>query len=187
MEFYIYRNLIYHLSALFNIIFKGLQEFLKGCIIWEDVNSDVFSHFVQFLYTGIYTRSTFLENTNLNNLIILQTESTYYIKPFEQVVNHIQTWILTDKYAINLLKDFVYLFLADNLVRWTISPSAFIPDFKRFVRYIYNIYMIGEQQLQRLVIQFTIYIVKDISSLNDWEILLEVSGFTIDLIEQIII
>ncbi len=186
MEFYIHRGLICHLSAPLNAMLKGSQESLEGCVTWEDVNSDVFSRFAQFLYTGAYTRPALPENASPSTTGTSQTEPTHHTKPLEQVVSHAQTWVLADKYAIDLLKDLAYSFLADDLARWTISPSAFIPDFGRLVRYVYSIRTIGGQQLRRLVAQFAAHVVKDVPSLDDWETLLEVPGFAVDLIEQIV-
>jgi hypothetical protein len=125
-------------------------------------------------------------NAKPSSAVILQTEQTNHTRPLEQVVSHAKTWVLADTYAIDGLKDLAYSFLAHDLARWTISPSASIPDFGRLVRYVYSIRTFGGEHLRRLVAQFTAHVAKDVSSLDGWEGLLEVPGFAAVLIEQLL-
>src|SRR3569833_4284917 len=105
MEFYIHRGLICHLSAPLNDMVKGSQGSLEGCVTWEDIDSDVFSCFAQFLYTGAYTTPAHPEkNVSRSSAVISQTEPTHHTEPLAQIVSHAQTWVLADKYAIDPLK-----------------------------------------------------------------------------------
>jgi hypothetical protein len=55
----------------------------------EEVDSDVFLRFAQFLYTGAYTRLAPREkNAKPSSAVILQTEQTNHTRPLEQVVSH---------------------------------------------------------------------------------------------------
>lgn len=55
-EFSIYSDLMSRLSAELNALVNGgRKESLEGYVACEDIDEDVFSRFVQFVYTGAYT------------------------------------------------------------------------------------------------------------------------------------
>ena len=64
-EFYIHRGFVSRLSTQLNALVNSwVEEPLEGCVTWEDVDTDVFSRFAQFLYTGTYPGFAPAENEN---------------------------------------------------------------------------------------------------------------------------
>jgi len=54
-EFYLTRGLVSQLSKPLNTLINGgMRESREGCVVWEDVEVDIFLRFIQFAYTGSY-------------------------------------------------------------------------------------------------------------------------------------
>ena len=54
-EYFIHRGLVASLSGPLNALVNGgMRESHEGCVIWDDVDEDVFQRFAQFAYTGSY-------------------------------------------------------------------------------------------------------------------------------------
>ncbi|KAH8768422.1 hypothetical protein F5883DRAFT_554555 [Diaporthe sp. PMI_573] len=116
---------------------------------------------------------------------IWQTKQGSRRESFEHVfIGHAGIWILADRYAISPLMDLACSYLVHELSQWTISTSAFVPEFARFVRYVYSRTVPG-CQLRLLLAQFAACAVEDVSGLEGWSALVnETPGFGADLIYQ---
>lgn len=115
-----------------------------------------------------------------------QTKPGPQRKNFETVfVGHAKMWALAAGYSIDPLTDLAYAKLAYELSHWTISESAFIPEFGGLVRYVYSDRMTAGYQLQQLVAEFAACVVEDVCGLEGWSALLnEVPDFAAGLVKQ---
>ncbi|KAI1319110.1 hypothetical protein F5Y16DRAFT_391196 [Xylariaceae sp. FL0255] len=104
--------------------------------------------------------------------------------PMEHLICHIQMWIIADKYAVDSLMGKASSELAIGLADWLISPSAFVPQFEKLVRYIYT-NTVGQCQLREIVASFAACVIADVFALEGWKALLEnTPGFMMDLIRH---
>ena len=116
---------------------------------------------------------------------IWQTKQASPRESFEHVfIGHAGIWILADRYAISSLMDLACSYLVHELSQWTISASAFVPEFAISVRYVYSRTDPG-CQLRLVVAQFAACVVEDVSGLEGWSALFnETPGFGADLVYQ---
>jgi len=117
---------------------------------------------------------------------ILQTRPVNQSKTSRHVfIGHARVWVFADKYGVSSLKDHAFSCLVIELAHWTISASAFIPEFGRIVRYVYDCHTIGGRLLRNLMAQFAACVVEDVSCLDGWrELLNEMPDFTVDLVNE---
>ncbi|KAH8889957.1 hypothetical protein GQ53DRAFT_842496 [Thozetella sp. PMI_491] len=114
-----------------------------------------------------------------------QIGSTPTTMSFQHVfLGYARVWVFADRFAITSLMDLAFSKLAYRLAQWTISESAFVPEFGGLVRYVYGNSAAGSQ-LRRLVAEFAACVVEDVSSLEGWPVLLEdMPAFAADLVRQ---
>ncbi|KAI1318802.1 hypothetical protein F5Y16DRAFT_391563 [Xylariaceae sp. FL0255] len=106
------------------------------------------------------------------------------IESVEHLIGHAQLWIIGAKYDITALMDKALSNLARELAEWRISSSTFIPQFEKFVRYVYT-NTSGCCKLRQVVASFSACIVEDVGALEGWKVLLaDMPDFTIDLVGQ---
>jgi len=120
-------------------------------------------------------------------LTIWKTKRASPVMSYRRVfIGHAGVAALADRYAIASLMDLACAHLVDELSQWTISASAFVPDFGGLVRYVYSRVARG-CELRLLVAQFAACVIEDVSGLEGWPALLhEVPDFTVDLVNQMI-
>ncbi|KAL8376499.1 hypothetical protein RB595_007542 [Gaeumannomyces hyphopodioides] len=124
--------------------------------------------------------------TNDTEQFMRQTKPTQNATSFKEAfIGYIRIWAFADRFGIHPLMDRASLQLAHELARWTILPSAFVPDFGGLVRYVYGNQRTEGCQPRQLVAAFAACVVEDVSGLEGWPMLLEeIPAFAADLIVQ---
>jgi len=105
-------------------------------------------------------------------------------KSVERLIAHVQMWIIAAEYDVTKLMDKAARNLASKLAQWQISSSTFIPQFGKFIRYIYA-NTAGCCQLRQVVASFAACVDEDVCALEGWEALLaDMPNFTMDLVRH---
>ncbi|KAJ3578302.1 hypothetical protein NPX13_g2260 [Xylaria arbuscula] len=103
----------------------------------------------------------------------------------EHLIGDVQMYIIADRYTITSLMDKAMSKLTSNLAKWSIVASAFIPQFRRLVDYVYT-NTPGHGQPRQVVASFAVCVARDVSALEGWATLLEdVPDFAWDLLGQV--
>ncbi|KAI1286538.1 hypothetical protein F5Y03DRAFT_402113 [Xylaria venustula] len=99
----------------------------------------------------------------------------------EHLIGHVQLWVIANKYAVTLLMDKATSELAGKLAKCAVVASAFMPQFRQLVCYLYT-NTPGHCQLRHVVASFAVCVARDVSALEGWETSLEdVPDFARDL------
>ncbi|KAH8158238.1 hypothetical protein CIB48_g10003 [Xylaria polymorpha] len=83
----------------------------------------------------------------------------------ERLLGDVQMHIIADRYTITSLMGKAMSKLTSNLAKWSIVASAFIPQFRRLVDYVYT-NTPGHGQPRQVVASFAVCIARDVSTLE---------------------
>lgn len=154
------------------------RKFDTACECGPSGNKRDFASAFTAKYCGVVAaRIDLLQNMQLTE----PTPETMSLEPV--FLGYARVWAFADRFAIASLMDLASSQLAYALAHWTISPSAFVPEFGELVRYVYGDRTAGGRQLRRLVAEFAACLVEDVGSLEGWHLLLkDAPAFAADLI-----